>query len=111
VGTTRVSRRPALLSRCRIPAPSALALPVPQASVCRRSCLVRRIVIRKHRLDNQDPATRIHRAPTVTEDREAVVRRPVVDDVRKKIGIAAAWNSIEEAARLSIVTRSAMPRD
>jgi hypothetical protein len=61
---------------------------------------VRRIVIRKHRLDNQDPAARIHRTPTGTEDRETVVLRPVMDDVRKKIGIAAAWNSVEETPRL-----------
>jgi hypothetical protein len=51
---------------------------------------VRRIVIRKHRLDNQDPAARIPRTPTVAEDSYALLFAPIVDDVRKKIGIAAA---------------------
>ena len=43
---------------------------------------------------------RIHRAPAVAEDREALVLRPIVDDVREQIGIAAAWDALEETARL-----------
>ena len=55
---------------------------------------------RKHHLDNQQSAARIHRTPTIAEDRQALLFAPIMDDMREKIGIAAAWNTLEETARL-----------
>jgi hypothetical protein len=61
---------------------------------------VRRIANRKHNLDNQQSGVRIHRSTIVGEDREALLFAPVMYDVREKVGMAAAWNTVEEAARL-----------
>jgi hypothetical protein len=61
---------------------------------------VRSIASRQHHLDNQQSSTRVHSVPTVLQDRETLVIRPIADDVREKIRIAASWNCLEEIAYL-----------
>ena len=41
-----------------------------------------------------------HGSADVTENRYALLFAPVVDDMRKDIGVAAGWNPLEEGPRL-----------
>ena len=41
-----------------------------------------------------------HGSADVTEDHYALLFAPVVDDMRKDIGVAAGWNPFEEGPRL-----------
>src|SRR5262245_34963091 len=50
---------------------------------------MRSITRGKDHLDNQQSAVGIHGAPAVAKNREALVLRPIVDDVGEKIRIAA----------------------
>ena len=111
VGTTRVRCRPRLAEQLPVFLFRPLLPSRPdEHHHVEHLAWVRRIAGRKHHLDNQEPAARIHRLPTVAQDQEALVFAPIVDDVRENVGIAAAWNTVEEAPA-SIVTRSDRPRD
>jgi hypothetical protein len=62
---------------------------------------MQRIAIWQHHLDNQQSTAGIHRSSTVTEDRQALLFAPIMDDVREKIGIAAAFRR-DAALRFTI---------
>ena len=53
----------------------------------------------QHHLQDQQSGRRRHRAVAVTEDGEALLLAPVVDDVRQQVEIASRRNPLEEAAR------------
>jgi CBS domain-containing protein len=59
---------------------------------------VRRITRCENHLDDQQTTGRTDRLADVTEDRQAFTVVPVVDDMRKDVGIGASGDMLKEIA-------------
>jgi len=60
--------------------------------------MVRSVAGRKHHLDDQQSAARLHRAAAVAKDGHALPFTPVVDDMGEQISVAAGGHVFEETA-------------
>lgn len=58
---------------------------------------MRCVILRELHFKKQQLRVRLHRAAAVSEDGQALIFGPVVNDVREQIGIAAGGNGFEKS--------------
>src|ERR1700754_2020114 len=63
-----------------------------------------RVAVGQDRLDDQQLAVRFHDPAAMTEDREALLLAPVVNDVRKDVSVATGRSRLEEISGLDAHT-------
>jgi len=99
VGTTCVSRKPALLrSDAYSDAVRSRPPQLYQHHHIEHFSRMRDVAGRQHHLDNQQATGWVHRLADMAKDRQTPILVPIVDDVRENVSIASTGDACEEVA-------------